>query len=64
MSSEDATLTSLQKEPVNSEMCTDMMNVCLNAVIAVLERQYKKYFAMDIIIHNYKEKQNQLEHTT
>ena len=62
LSSEDETLASLQKEPENLETFRDMLTVCLNAVIAVLERQYKKYFEKDITAQLQKETESARMH--
>ena len=42
----DATLIKL-KQPKDMEIFKDLMRVCLGAIIAVLEKQYKKYFALN-----------------
>ena len=45
MDETDATLQKLQKSPDNETM---FVNVCLTAVVTVLDRQYDRYFTMDI----------------
>ncbi|XP_050404243.1 uncharacterized protein LOC126820380 [Patella vulgata] len=45
---DDKTLHSLLREPVNKDMFRIMATACLKAIIEVLERQYKRYFGMDI----------------
>ena len=44
----DATLDRLREKPQDENMFERMMKACVVAVIAVLERQYKKYFETDI----------------
>ena len=45
----DQTLKELMRtEPVDMDMFVEMISSCLIAVITVLERQYKRYFEMDI----------------
>ena len=44
----DPILVSLLTKPTNSSTFIEMMLACLNAIIEVLERQYSKYFQMDI----------------
>ena len=44
----DTTLQKLQESPENETVFVKMVKVCLTAVITVLERQYDRYFAMDI----------------
>ena len=44
----DVTQHKLQESPENETMFLKMAEVCLTAVITVLERQYDRYFAMDV----------------
>ena len=44
----DETLYSLQKKPTNEQLFALQMKSCLDGIIVVLERQYCKYFTMDI----------------
>ena len=44
--SEDPTLVSLQGQPSNMDLFARMMSACFEAIIAVLERQYQRYFSM------------------
>lgn len=44
----DTTLTALQEEPADLDLFDKMMSACLKTVIVVLERQYKRYFQLDI----------------
>ena len=44
----DVTYKKLQESPENETMFLKMAEVCLTAVITVLERQYDRYFAMDV----------------
>ena len=46
----DATLDRLREKPQDEKMFERMMKACVEAVIAVLERQYKKYFETDISV--------------
>ncbi|KAK2139856.1 hypothetical protein LSH36_1587g00069 [Paralvinella palmiformis] len=48
LSSSDATLIKLKQHPKDMEIFKDFMRVCLGAITAVLEKQYKKYFALNI----------------
>lgn len=44
----DLTLQSLLRQPSNPDAFKEMMVVCINSIIAVLERQYRRYFEMNI----------------
>lgn len=44
----DATLLKLQESPDNEKLFVTMMTACLSSVITVLERQYDRYFTMDL----------------
>ena len=44
----DMILSSLMKAPSNAEMFEQMVQVCLTAIIAVIERQYQRYFTLDV----------------
>ena len=44
----DATLQKVQESHANETMFVKMVKVCLTAVAIVLERQYDRYFSMDI----------------
>ena len=41
-------LQKLQESPENETVFVKMVKVCLTAVVTVLERQYDRYFSMDI----------------
>lgn len=45
---DDLTLAALRLEPEDMALFAKMMASCLLAVVAVLERQYKRYFELDI----------------
>ena len=44
----DTTLKKLREPPLDEEQFRDMMKACLEGIIEVLERQYKKYFECEI----------------
>ena len=44
----DKTLLKLRQTPSNSQLFLQMVAACLNAIVTVLERQYKRYFEMDL----------------
>ena len=44
----DTTLQKLREPPLDEEQFRDMMKACLEGIIEVLERQYKKYFECEI----------------
>jgi len=48
LSSDDETIKQLRTEPSDKELFTEMTAACLNTVVSVLERQYKRYFALDL----------------
>lgn len=44
----DATLQKLRDPPKDEDLFKVMMEACLGAIVEVLERQYKKYFEIDL----------------
>ena len=44
----DEVLLALQKSPVNKKVFTVMMRKCLSVTVQVIERQYSRYFSMNV----------------
>ena len=43
-----ATLTELRKEPTDMDVFAVMVSECLKSIVDALERQYAKYFTLDV----------------
>lgn len=59
---EDETLAVLLSEPTDKEAFSEMTAACLTGVISVIERQYKRYFDMDLTAQLRKETQSARSH--
>ena len=58
----DTTLKKLREPPLDEEQFRDMMKACLEGIIVVLERQYKKYFECEITEQLRKETESARSH--
>ena len=58
----DTTLKKLREPPLDEEQFRDMMKACLEGIIEVLERQYKKYFECEITEQLRKETESARSH--
>ena len=48
LGTDDDTLQKLRRHPVDQDLFETMMSSCLYAITGVLERQYKRYFTLDV----------------
>ena len=58
----DTTLKNLREPPLDEEQFRDMIKGCLEGIIEVLERQYKKYFECEITEQLRKETESARSH--
>ena len=48
LAADDETLVKLKQSPVDEPLVASMMGMCLLKVAEVLERQYQRYFGIDV----------------
>ena len=58
----DETLVKLRQTPADEKMFKTMMKECLSAIVVVLERQYKRYFSVDVTEQLRKETESARSH--